>query len=851
MKRIRIRWWSKSDIVGFLYSKGYKNTMYLTGQISEREYEYEEENVPDADSEPLQIFQKIIKEWKLTNVVMTPQQRDVLESISVHDKIEVTYHNGDTQFVKNFKVEGSNFDGIAYNDVIVTFQTDYQINRALIQQYEIDCETNKLANVNGIIVNIGDLVGVSLFEGMRILFNWGAVGNDIYVYKQGQFVQTFEKAEQKWFLNLANSKQYFYNGTEWVLTPAITAVTFVSGSRYRVKGTAKAGFVRIEGSSDAGATWSTLKEDVSGFFNSVGILTTIPASVELLRAVTYQHSCGNFDATSANFTAPDATIYITVDPLELVFNNTNINTPSNVLEFEIEGTGDESTDAVITAPTNFEVSLNNITFSSSVTVLFSGGIPQTTIYARCLSATEGGLKTGFITIVVDGKTYRVAVRCTVNCVASTSCADASWELQDTAGATLDTGTIASGGSDIIEAPDATYEVKYTPSNTPIESGNIVSGGSKTVLVPDPIVCEGWSPPADWKWDDASALLLDSENGVVLLHPVYEGMDNYATIMCYFAGTGTINLGDGSGVQALTTGVKLNILFDYDNIPTAFVPSIGGKMAVVLVKITGSLTHLFLREDNDIQGAFRGNSKWLALKLRTNVHLAMFLSSQYGRSAGNLQIIDLGACLLKANGSNNFYNLKSLQYLLWGGFENVIGDASQRLFETSNMSGVHLDTISFSKMTSLYYAFNGAIGGVQLEFDKAINECLSLQGAWRDTSCFRKIKLTNTGKVTNLQECLYLSGVEDFEMDDCSQVTTTAWFIYPHAPGRNHTQRLILNLLTVGIDISHAKMDALALNNFFIGLGTANGAQTITITGCTGAGTCDQTIATAKGFTIVN
>ena len=154
------------------------------------------------------------------------------------------------------------------------------------------------------------------------------------------------------------------------------------------------------------------------------------------------------------------------------------------------------------------------------------------------------------------------------------------------------------------------------------------------------------------------------------------------------------------------------------------------------------------------------------------------------------------------------------------------------------------------MTSLNYAFNGAIGGVQLEFDKAINECLSLQRAWGGTSCFRKIKLTNTGKVTNLQECLHLSGVEDFEMDDCSQVTTTVWFIYA-APGRNHTQRLILNLLTVGIDISHAKMDALALNNFFIGLGTANGAQTITITGCTGAGTCDQTIATAKGFTIVN
>jgi len=34
------------------------------------------------------------------------------------------------------------------------------------------------------------------------------------------------------------------------------------------------------------------------------------------------------------------------------------------------------------------------------------------------------------------------------------------------------------------------------------------------------------------------------------------------------------------------------------------------------------------------------------------------------------------------------------------------------------------------------------------------------------------------------------------------------------------------------------------------LGTASGSQTITVTGNPGAGTCNTSIATAKGFTVV-
>ena len=64
-----------------------------------------------------------------------------------------------------------------------------------------------------------------------------------------------------------------------------------------------------------------------------------------------------------------------------------------------------------------------------------------------------------------------------------SCADADWELQDTAGSTLDSGSIASGDSDIIEAPDAAFTVKNSVGDT-LAGANVKSGGSVNVVLGD-------------------------------------------------------------------------------------------------------------------------------------------------------------------------------------------------------------------------------------------------------------------------------------------------------------------------------------------------------------------------------
>jgi hypothetical protein len=62
-------------------------------------------------------------------------------------------------------------------------------------------------------------------------------------------------------------------------------------------------------------------------------------------------------------------------------------------------------------------------------------------------------------------------------------------------------------------------------------------------------------------------------------------------------------------------------------------------------------------------------------------------------------------------------------------------------------------------------------------------------------------------------------------------------------------KLIMSGMTVGFHITGCNLTAQALNDLFNSLGTANGSQTIIITGNPGAATCDTTIATNKGWAI--
>jgi hypothetical protein len=66
------------------------------------------------------------------------------------------------------------------------------------------------------------------------------------------------------------------------------------------------------------------------------------------------------------------------------------------------------------------------------------------------------------------------------------CEDATWELRDTDGTLLNSGSIVSGGSATITAPDASAVLKNTAGTT-LSTTSIVSGGSEEITAPDATV----------------------------------------------------------------------------------------------------------------------------------------------------------------------------------------------------------------------------------------------------------------------------------------------------------------------------------------------------------------------------
>ena len=94
----------------------------------------------------------------------------------------------------------------------------------------------------------------------------------------------------------------------------------------------------------------------------------------------------------------------------------------------------------------------------------------------------------------------------------------------------------------------------------------------------------------------------------------------------------------------------------------------------------------------------------------------------------------------------------------------------------------------------------------------------------------------------------------FEYCDSLQVlpSITVGSLYtanPNIIAKNYSLKRMLMPLRFTFSVENAKMSASALNEMFSILPTVTG-QTVTITGNYGASTCDTTIATAKGWTVV-
>ncbi len=142
----------------------------------------------------------------------------------------------------------------------------------------------------------------------------------------------------------------------------------------------------------------------------------------------------------------------------------------------------------------------------------------------------------------------------------------------------------------------------------------------------------------------------------------------------------------------------------------------------------------------------------------------------------------------------------------------------------NFNLVSTGTITASIATSLHSAF---INNVRLEYVGDI-----------DVPNLGTIHSMFSGCTMN-KRCVIL---------DASNITSTTNAFGSTGQAKSYTE-VLLHGITVGFNLLNANMQDTEIDAMFTALGTASGAQTITVTGNPGAATCDTSIATTKGFTV--
>jgi hypothetical protein len=123
---------------------------------------------------------------------------------------------------------------------------------------------------------------------------------------------------------------------------------------------------------------------------------------------------------------------------------------------------------------------------------------------------------------------------------------------------------------------------------------------------------------------------------------------------------------------------------------------------------------------------------------------------------------------------------------------------------------------------------------------------TLEACFRNNVKLPAVSLDSTAKCSNIAQIVMgCASLTRFNMEDASGVTS-ATDSFASCP--NLASITLNGISRVNFSVANTKLDAAGLNALFNSLGTTTG-RTIAITGCPGAGTCDRTIATAKGWTV--
>ena len=305
----------------------------------------------------------------------------------------------------------------------------------------------------------------------------------------------------------------------------------------------------------------------------------------------------------------------------------------------------------------------------------------------------------------------------------------------------------------------------------------------------------WARPSDW-------ISLPSVDATVeKFAGIFAVFDTESEFVAFTAtGNYTVDWGDGSATENINSGVTAQHQYTYATISATTLSALGYKqVAITIVPQAGAhLSTVDLNKRHSSASAQVQNTGWL------DITCSCYASSTGGLMVGGSALVIRSNILERATIYNGalrtstaymFYACSALQ--------------SVPLFNTASV-------------TTMAYMFSSCYG-------------------------LHSVPLFNTASVTTMASmfsaCFSIKIIEAFVL---SSLTTTTSMLN----NAISLSKALFTNINVSFSVANLNLSAAALNEIFNNLPTVVG-QTITITGCYGAATCDQTIATGKGYTVIN
>jgi len=333
----------------------------------------------------------------------------------------------------------------------------------------------------------------------------------------------------------------------------------------------------------------------------------------------------------------------------------------------------------------------------------------------------------------------------------------------------------------------------------------------------------WTPPADWidisSVNDNEINLLTSDGGVGIAFSVTTA-----------SGTYSIDWGDGVIETARASGTTYSHQYTIGSGQSVN----SGQYTCFKIRIYGAssnITRFQMQKVPNYNNTQYCGLLWAVFGTQniTNYANTFYQSGIECRELQACTIPSLNNCSSTSQMFNNCYALSSITLpTSWGNVTNC----SQMFYYCYALSSITLPT-SWGNVTNcsqmFYYCYALRIlnnldylgsATTQSDFTDILRNCEALTGTITIASLLTKVGIY--GASGKLLKC---TGIR---LTNASSTFTGS---------------------SPQVNISYTNLDATALNQLFTDLPTLTG-KTINITGSLGAGTCDRSIATAKGWTVV-